>query len=90
MTSCCDKRLRIIDPRSDADSAAQVRLVVYSVKRHQSSFSNNIFSIQETEVFANAKDSRAIYLSDSNYVLVSGFTQVSVTREFPTDCTMLM
>ena len=46
MTSCCDKRLRIIDPRSDADRAAQVRLVVFTVERYQSLLSKYRFFFQ--------------------------------------------
>lgn len=54
-TSCKDKQLRIIDPRSDKQQ------VTHSTASHQS-----------------IKDSRVVWLGDTNRILTTGFDSVSI------------
>ena len=53
MTSCKDKKLRVIDPRANA-------------------------VVQEAEGHANLRDSRVIWLGDTDHLLSTGFDVVRI------------
>ena len=72
VTSSRDKRLRVIDPRAP-EGAVQVQ-------RMQHCFVTVLkfiaVCLQEATVYGNPKNSRAVWLADSNYVFASGFDSV--------------